>query len=256
MLRVIIVEDENIIREGLSVTLDWPALQCTLVGTAANGKEGLALIRATKPDIVITDIRMPEMSGLQMAEMAQAEGFQVAFIFLTGYDDFKYVRQALRLRAVDYLLKPIDEEELVNVISEIVTAKNVSVAPAVQLFDCRHYLEDANLNIYVRQTLNYIKREYKEKINVEIIADKLNVSSSYLSRKIKEATQSTFGEILTKYRLQEAVKLLYMGKYRNYEIAYLTGFGDYKNFCTAFKKQFSMSPKEYIKQNKKNEERE
>ena len=119
MLRVIILEDEDIIRRGLVCTLDWQAMGCVVVGDAADGRQGLELIARTQPDVVLTDIRMPCLDGLQLAEKLRQDGSAVHIIFLTSYADFSYAKRAIEVQAADYLLKPVDEKELANLLQRL-----------------------------------------------------------------------------------------------------------------------------------------
>ncbi len=120
MKKVLIVDDENIIREGLKYLIDWEEYGFSVVATASNGKEGLAAIEAHHPDLVITDIKMPEQTGLEMVETAK-ERFDYPFysIILSGYSEFEYAQQAVSLGFTSYLLKPVDEEELIAVLKTI-----------------------------------------------------------------------------------------------------------------------------------------
>ena len=118
MLKVLLVEDENLIRRGLQYKLDWTEVNCVVAGEAATGQEGLSQIRALRPDIVITDIRMPDMDGLEMLR----EGRTVCpfhAIIISGYSEFDYAQQAIRLGVAEYLLKPVDVNELKNCLRRI-----------------------------------------------------------------------------------------------------------------------------------------
>lgn len=119
MISLIIVDDEMTIRKGLSQEFDWSAYDIELVGQASNGKDGLALAKMVQPDIIITDIKMPIMSGLDMSKEITEKLPNTKIIFLTGYSDFNYAKQALSLKAVEYLLKPVNFTELANIIKEI-----------------------------------------------------------------------------------------------------------------------------------------
>lgn len=110
--KVLIVDDEPIIRKGISSKIDWDKLQLTKAGEARNGMEAMAVIRQLKPDIVITDIRMPQMDGLQFIDLAKREYPHIQFIIISGYNDFEFARQAIRFGVTDYLLKPVNKEEL------------------------------------------------------------------------------------------------------------------------------------------------
>ena len=111
MLRVLIAEDEDIIRKGLVYTTDWLSMDCVVVAEAANGQEGLEKILECRPDVVIADICMPFLDGIEMIKRA-AETVHFKSILLTSYADFEYARRAIDARVCEYLLKPVDEEQL------------------------------------------------------------------------------------------------------------------------------------------------
>lgn len=261
MLKVLIVEDEEIIRRGLVYTIDWMSMDCMVVGAAEDGREGLAMLQENDVDIVIADIIMPNMTGIEMLEAARnlpVKPFNS--IILTSYATFDYAHKALHLQVADYLLKPVDEDELRNTIKRIkkgmeeskVYLKMIALNQKKELeklVDWDIYLnEDTLKNSYVTQALYKIRDHYHEKISIDSIAEELDVSASYLSRKFKEATEQTFLEILMRYRIQKAIGLLKKGTYRIYEVSDLTGFSDYKHFCMVFKKYTKTSPTEFVKQ--------
>lgn len=119
MRKVLIVDDEMSIRNGLPLIIDWESLGYQIIGFAENGQIGLEKIRTLKPDVVIADIQMPGKNGLEMVQEAVEEGLLFYAIILSGYSDFEYAKQALQLGAVTYLLKPIDEEELIDILTKI-----------------------------------------------------------------------------------------------------------------------------------------
>ena len=117
MTSILIVDDEALIRRGLESMIPWERLDCFLVDQASNGEDGLEKIRLHRPDIVFTDIKMPKMDGLQMIEEAVREPDHPIFIILSGYNDFDLVRSAMRLGAIDYLIKlNLEENELISLI--------------------------------------------------------------------------------------------------------------------------------------------
>lgn len=120
MYRVIIIEDETTVRRGIVLTIDWFSLDCIIVGEAANGEEGLELVLRLSPDIVITDVKMPRMDGVEMIQKLRQAGCRSRFIILTAYSDFKYAQSALRLGVSDYLLKPLKDGELEEAVRTLV----------------------------------------------------------------------------------------------------------------------------------------
>ena len=248
MMKIIIVEDEEIIRRGLVHTMDWLSMGAIVIADAKNGKEGLEKITELKPDVVITDIRMPLMDGFEMLESAkQVYNFQS--IILTSYQEFNYAKKAISLNATDYLLKPVTEEELSKSLKKIALdlKRNEDIENKL-LQDFEKFMgENKAKNYYVEIALEKLMDNYREKISIESIALELQVSASYLSRKFKQVTKRTYLEILNEYRIIQAVKLLGEGRYRISEVAEKTGFSDYKHFYSVFKKYTGMTPSEYGK---------
>ncbi len=258
MLKVLIVEDEDIIRNGLVHTINWLEMGCSVVGAARDGIQGLEMIMKYSPDFVITDIKMPRLGGIEMLNLAQKER-SFKSIILTCYSEFEYVKKAIEMQVFDYLLKPIDEEKLGEIITKIqneIDQKRryshiMEIAKNVTIIELERWSIYSNMevtpNLYVKQALDKICQFYQQKLNIEQVAEELGISISYLSRKIKEFTGQTFLDILNKYRIQKSVQLLNSGKYRIYEISRLTGFSEYKYFYRVFKKYTGMSPTEFIK---------
>lgn len=258
MYTLIIVEDEYIIRKGLVHTIDWFELGFKVIGEAEDGVEGLRLIKELKPDLIITDIRMPNKNGLDMiAEAKKTVNFES--IILTSYSHFDYAKEAITLGVSSYVLKPIDEKELLEIVKGIKTKINdKKVVQNIKFHknnegeldftNLKLYIDNDSTNTYVRHALEQIRKGYNEKISIEGIAEELLISPSYLSRKFKTDTGYTFLELLNKYRIQKSIDIILKekGRYRVYEISDMVGFTDYKHYCTVFKKYTNLSPKDFI----------
>lgn len=121
METVFIADDEQVIRDGLKQIIDWESFGFTVCGDAANGEEALAKILELNPSLVLIDIRMPKMHGIDVIEAARAKGFNGKIIIISGYSDFKYAQAAIRQGVGYYLTKPVDEDELTSIINEIHT---------------------------------------------------------------------------------------------------------------------------------------
>ncbi|WP_029320407.1 response regulator transcription factor [Butyrivibrio sp. AE3004] len=252
MYRVLIAEDEDIIRKGIAYTMDWISMGCTIIGEAANGKEGIEQIKALSPDIVLTDIMMPVVDGIEMIKKGQDIAVFKSII-MTSYADFEYAKQAIELGVSAYLMKPVDEAELRSSVEKI-TAEIEKDRQLRQLtekmktaddFDALFIKSDKD-NDYVQQILLSTKERFADKISMETFSEEFGVSASYLSRKFKEATGQTYIDFLNRYRIQKAVKLLETGTYKIYEVSELTGFSDYKYFSTVFKKYTDSSPSDFV----------
>lgn len=119
MYKVVIVEDEWLVLQGLKLTIPWEDMHCSIIGEASDGVTGLEVIQQEQPDILLTDIRMPAMDGIQLAEKAALLWPKMKIVFLTGFDDFTYAQKAVKLGAADFVLKPTNADELIRVIGRI-----------------------------------------------------------------------------------------------------------------------------------------
>lgn len=258
LLKVVIVEDEEIIRKGLLLAINWLDMGCIIVGSARDGVEGLNLIRKEKPDVVLTDIRMPKLTGLEMIERA-SEFASFYSIVLTSYSEFELAKKALHIGVTDYLLKPIDEEELSEVVGRIheLVEKKEKIQTIERLSEeyvlgegkeWRIFkLAQNDVDVYVRKTYELIKEHYCQRISINTVAEELGVSASYLSRKLKKSLNTSFVDLLNQYRISQSIVLLGKGTMRIYEISDQLGFSEYKHFCSVFKKYTNSSPTEFLK---------
>lgn len=258
MYRVVVVEDSRLLLLGMIHTWDWKSLDCQVVGSAGDGLEGLQVICDTDPDIVISDIRMPGLSGLEMIEQAQEKGFRPAVIILSGYDEFSYARKALSLGAVEYLMKPVEEADAYQAIRNACSRID-ELRKYRNLTERLQSVEDSKMKVfgtylagsenikseYTRQAIRYIEEHYAEDINVRSIAEALSISESHLSKVFKDTLHSTIGEYLTHYRIREACKLLKDPQNRIYEVAVSCGYGDQRYFSVIFKRIMGMTPNEF-----------
>ncbi len=253
MIKVLVVVDENLIRKGLVYAIDWLAMDCVVVGEGRDGADGLEKIHILKPDVVLTDIKMPKLSGIDM--IARAQELQLAEfipIILTSYSEFDYARKSIRLGVAEYLLKPVDEEELAQTMDRI----KKQIAQRHQEEQRRQYegsfmaafLQPGSFESpYVVQAIREIMENYGGKLTLENVAEKLNISVTYLNKKLKEETSSTFLDLLNRYRVTKAGELLQTGRYKIYEVSDMTGFSDYKHFCAVFKKYTGTVPTGFTK---------
>lgn len=250
--RVVIIEDEIIVRKGLILTTPWEVYDFKVIGEAKNGQEGLDLVLKLRPDIVITDIKMPILSGIKMVEQI-LEHYNPVIIFITAYNDFEYAKKAIDFRVVDYLVKPFNDNQLEEA---LLKAKEKVQERIVQEQVPQKFSQLDNINkrlsetsnskhINIIKALNYIKENFSEELTVLKIAEALNVSESYLSHLFKEETNYTVIEYLTHYRLSVACQMLKNPNTRINTVAYLVGYKDQRYFSQIFKKHLGMNPKKF-----------
>lgn len=256
MVKVLIAEDEDMIRKMLVQTIDWLSMGCTVVAETASGEEGLELIRSTQPELVITDISMDGMDGLEMLRRGR-EFADFESIVLTSYSRFDYAKKAIGVGVAAYILKPIDEDILeaeirkaCQTLSKKQDYRRMKLERGMEKLNAT-YGEDIEArremckDYYVRQAIQRIISSYPDRISVKTIAKELGVSASYLSRQFKNETSDTFGVILNRHRVSKAIELLETSPLRLYEIADAVGFTDYKHFCSVFKRYTDLTPSDY-----------
>lgn len=250
MLKILVVDDELLVRNGIVMETNWEAVECEVVAEAANGLEALDAVHKYNPDLIICDIRMPQMDGLEMLEKLRAEGNEVYVVFLTAYNDFQYAQKALRLSASDYLLKPFTDGELEQTILQVKakleqkqTDRNETKEEDVL---SQLALKRGDKSKYVTEALNYISENYgNQEISVGIIAESLGLSEGHLSHIFKKETDYTINAYITRYRIRAAMKLLKDCRVKVYEVADMVGYRDITYFSSTFKKIVGMNPSEY-----------
>ena len=238
MLKVLVVEDEEMIRTGIVLAVDWAALDCVVVGEASNGAQALEAVERYDPSLIITDLKMPVMDGLEMLRQLRERGNNAFVIILTAYDSFSYAQTALRLGAVDFLLKPFHDGELEQAVTRLKQRmdragqggeKGPAPLPLPEL-------KKGDKSKYVLEAMAYIGEHYHEpNIGVAAIAQHLGISEGHLSHTFKKETDYTLLNYLTRYRIHRAMELLRDCRLKVYEVAEQVGYRDIAYFSATFK---------------------
>ncbi|WP_010270568.1 response regulator transcription factor [Paenibacillus senegalensis] len=266
MYRIIIADDEYMIREGIKTTLPWDELGCEVVGEAADGLSAWELIESAAPDIVLTDIRMPGMNGLDLASQVAKHYPQVRIIFLTGFNEFEYARQAVKLGAFDYVLKPTNPEELVRTLesAKLEMDKERSLMNHLreleqQVLQLTQEAEDQDPDLdsdrvtVVKDKYDFYKiddfleEHYAEEISLQEVASLLHMSEGHFCRLFKKQTGRNFLEHLTQFRIDKAKPLLADLRLKMYEVAEKVGYRDSRYFSQIFRKVTGETPTDYRK---------
>lgn len=244
MYKVVVVEDEKLVRSGIVHGTNWSQINCMVAGEAADGEEGIEAAKKYHPDVIITDVCMPKMDGIEMVRQLREEGIEAVVIFLTAYDEFRYAQQAVRLGAADYLLKPFEDGALEETVAGIL-AKNKK--DAAEMTDVNELiLTKGDKSKYIMDAIAYIDENYANpKISVKTAAESLGISEGHLSHLFRKETDFTFLSYLTQCRVRMAKKLLKDYRYKVYEVAELVGYRDITYFSVIFKKAVGVSPSEY-----------
>lgn len=245
MKKVVIIDDEPIIVQGLSKSVEWNKYGCEVVDTAENGVDGLRVIEKHHPDIVFLDICMPQMDGLTMIAGLKSEYSDMQIAILTGFRDFEYAKKALNLGVCRFLLKPSNMEEIDEAISFMVSKSDKEKGMPYDLEEEQLPEEKAADNFIVRNALNYIEEHYNEKILLSDVADKVYVSQWHLSKLLNKETGKNFSEILNTVRIRKAEALLQDPSKRISDVAEEVGFLDVAHFSRVFKKVKGISANEF-----------
>ena len=235
-LNVLLVDDEIMIREGFKRLFDWEAHGCQVVGEAADGMEALSKIDSLLPDIVIMDINIPIMNGLKVIQTARMKHPNMAFVIVSGYDDFSYCREALRMQITDYLLKPVNYEEFGACIDNLKISlfrQQAASEPEQQ--------EERTITGLTR----YLQEHLAEEISLSLLAEEFHLSSQYISQLFKSEIGVGFLAYLTNIRMKQAKKLLLTTPLSIADVAERSGYGDYRVFTKVFRKSEGITPSQY-----------
>ena len=252
---ILIVDDEPRAREGIKRLLEkWASGQHRII-TASNGKEALTILQHEKVHVLLTDIRMPEITGLEVLEKMK-EDVSPVVIIISAYPDFDYAQKAIGLGVLNYLLKPVKKSELIETVEKAVQVSNKKEREKV----IEKVVDDKLINALdqyyptrepIREAIQFIDQHLKEEISLKDVADHIHLNPSYFSTLFKEQVKLTFSEYLTRRRMQRAKELLITTKMTVSEIAEACGYKTTKYFIQLFKEMEGETPNSYRKRQNK-----
>lgn len=240
-MKIMIVDDEPKIRRGMKTLLEEQD-GFEVIGIYDNAMSSLSDMAEKQPNVLITDIKMPEYSGLDLIEKMREKDKNLYIIILSGYGSFKYAQRAIRSGVYRYLTKPTNPRELISVLREI-ELKIEGVNRTVSKSEENESVEVGNL--LIRKALDYIELHYAEKIGLKTLSDALYISPNYFSDLFRRHMKVKFSDFLIEYRLKKACILLKKPEYKVSEISEMVGFRDSTYFSTVFKKTYNLTPLEY-----------
>lgn len=238
MWKIMAADDEAYIREALQKLIDWEKMDCRLLSVSSNGRELLDNMEDEHPDIVITDIQMPEVDGLEICKYIYDYCPEIKVIILSAHSDFEYAKKAIKYNVSDYVLKISIIEELPEAVEKVI----------MQFEKNREEIKKKDMdepsNLYT-QIVQYIEERYMNKITLDEIADELHVNRSYVSRLYKNKSGINLFDAILEKRIEVAKEYLRATEMRTYEISAAVGIEDAGYFSKMFKKKTGISPKDY-----------
>jgi two-component system response regulator YesN len=243
MYKIMIAEDEEHIRSGLKKTIEVVIGGFKVVAEAANGKDALDLINTTSPDILITDIRMPEMNGIEMIRRIRSNFPKLFILIVSGYGDFEYAKQAIKYEVAEYLLKPVNRVELAEALQRI--EKKLDDHRQVHSKENGLTNEGSEGRYVIRKVKDIVLQNLAEDISLQRVAEQVNLTHHYLSGLFKTVEGQNYSDFVTDSRMNKAKLLLKESSLKIHEIARLTGYVSAKHFMNVFKQRVGTTPSDY-----------
>lgn len=235
-MKVYFIDDEEWLISELKGILDWGQYNFEICGYSTDPFVAQEEILRLQPDLVISDIYMDGMNGLQLAQNVRSQNKNTVFCFLSAYDNFEYAVSALKLGAIDYLTKPINVQELISVLEKFTQSKEKKVGAADETL-----ADNSIINSIVKE----IQLSHATDQSLSAYAKRYGYNASYLSSLFKKEMGVSFIEYVIQYRINKAKELLVSSNQPIGLIAYQVGYNEYYHFAKAFKKNVGVSPTEY-----------
>jgi two-component system response regulator YesN len=241
MYKLILVEDEVIIRKGLRQLIEHVIGGFEVVGEAGNGREALELLKSVPPDLLITDIRMDEMNGIEMIKKIRVQYPNLYILIISGYADFEYAKQAIKYGISDYILKPVDRIEVTQALDNF-RRKHKSHDTHALLIEEDEVDQGRQL---IRKVKELVMERLDQEISLQVIADQVHLNHQYLSALFKSETGQNFSDYVTHCRMNKAKQILKETNLKIYEVAVLSGYVSSKHFMAVFKDVVGKTPSQY-----------
>lgn len=255
-MNILIADDEPIERMVVSKKIRKYFGEQFTVLEAENGREAVALYEQKGYQIALMDIQMPGIDGLEAASKIREIGGACEIIFLTAFDEFNYARKAINVRALDYLLKPAVDDELVSCLEEAcrvlkqTTYEQSLHKESEELFDTEQEekVDDVKIHKIRKKILDYIEYHYEQDISLQDVAEYMHYSDAYFCRIFKQCFEQNFINYLTAYRVEKAKLLLTDVSVNIKDVSIKAGYRDSNYFTKVFKRYTGVTPTEYRSQ--------
>nr|WP_263323375.1 response regulator [Neobacillus sp. Marseille-Q6967] len=241
MKKVLLVDDERWVRTALKWTINKLNLPLQVIHECQNGLEALDWIKTNQVDLILTDIRMPIMDGISLVKELSSLNGTYDVIVISVHDEFQFIQQAMRSGVTDYLLKPIEEEEIKACLDKWLTKKSNEAKTSQSSLKDKENLPLST----IERVLDYIKKTPLDQITLKDTAESNHINPSYLSQLFKQQLNKKFVDYITELRIEESKRLLHHTTLRMSEIAERVGYSDIAYFSNNFKKIVGCSPSDY-----------
>ncbi len=240
-MTVLIVDDETYMVEYMKNLVDWKACGFDQVLTAKGGGLARDLLAKYRPELLITDIKMPKITGLDLSRLIDENRYQTRVIIISGYSDFEYAKQALRYRVSEYLVKPVLREDLEEALERILPGST----KGGERGESEEQGPSRDKYAAVSSVKAYIHENYSQDLSLDALRDAVNLHPVYLSRIFKEVTDVNLSAYIADVRMQKAAKLLDETDLKVHEVMDKLGYRKRQHFTKLFKEKYGMTPKEY-----------
>lgn len=246
MRNILIVDDEKFVRLGLKTMIMRAELCQGEIVESKNGKEALEELQKNEFDLIITDIKMPIMTGIELITKIKEENLSSAnIVMISGYDEFEYAVSALRMGATDYLLKPIERESFLELLHKIDNLVEEELLKNVKSIEVGEENEDKTQKI--QRAIEYINQNYSKNINMALVSNEVSMNYTFFSETFKDVVGESFVDYLKSIRINMAKKLLRSSNMPISKVSGEVGFNDEKHFSKTFKTLTGSTPSEYRK---------
>ena len=235
-MNLLLADDEILTLNMLEKIIDWDALGIKIIGKAKNGFEALEILKNNPIDLLISDIKMPIMDGLELLKNIRNLQYDVKVVLLSAYSEFEYAQRAIEYGVSGYLLKPIDEGKLLTLVSSLI---NLPIS-----WDLLSYAKN-NYSHSIIKAITYIHQNYEKELSLDEISEAGLMSKNYFCNLFKKETKETIVDYITKVRIQNAKLLLRDSNLKIYEISYKVGYANPTYFNKIFKKVTGVTPFEF-----------
>lgn len=245
-VKLLIADDEDVVRKGIEKYIRLHTDRFEKIYLAENGQEAVELLLKYQPELLLLDVQMPVKTGLDVMREAKISGLSPLTILLSGYDEFKYAQQALRLGARDYILKPVRSSDILSML--------LNFADEIEKTMPKPARKQEDVSRAVALAKEFMEENYYENLTLQQVAERSSISAGYLSTLFNQEVGCGITDYQNQIRIRHACTYLRQNYFKTYEIAYKIGFNDEKYFSKVFKKIMGVSPMEYKKGRSKDAE--